>query len=202
MRPIFGQTAAGKISLLLVGFRWLVLVFICLPLRSLLRRLSGEWLESSGMLVWNVAVLLCKSLDPCRLFSVLNFRVAIIALQSYWPCHLRLDNLNVARSIGRLLDRGCLAEPLPLVKDEDLVAVVEYMIRTRVRKRSGSPRSQGMPRTSWVVSVWRISLVMLRLTLLLIWVGVISRSRSWMLGVPCLMPVTIGIPSCCNFIDS
>ena len=24
-----------------------------------------------------------------------------------WPCHLGIDNVNVARSIGRLLDRDC-----------------------------------------------------------------------------------------------
>ena len=28
-----------------------------------------------------------------------------------------IDNLNVARTLGRLLDRDCLAKPLPLVKD-------------------------------------------------------------------------------------
>ena len=49
------------------------------------------------------------------------------------PCHLGIDNLNVVRSIGRLLDADCLARPLPLVKDGDLVALVQYMIRTRGR---------------------------------------------------------------------
>ena len=44
-----------------------------------------------------------------------------------------IDNLNVVRSIGRLLDADCLAKPLPLVKDGDLVALVQYMIRTRGR---------------------------------------------------------------------
>ena len=69
---------------------------------------------------------------------------AIIALQSCWPCHLGIDYLNVARSFGRLLDRGCLAKPLPVVKDGDLVAIAQYMIRTcsretvRVTKIKGS----------------------------------------------------------------
>ena len=44
-----------------------------------------------------------------------------------------IDNLNVARSIGRLLEQGCLAKPLPLIKDGDLVAIAQYMIRTRGR---------------------------------------------------------------------
>ena len=46
-------------------------------------------------------------------------------------CHLGFDNLNVARTVGRLLDKDCLAEPLPLVKDGDLIVVVQYMIRPR-----------------------------------------------------------------------
>ena len=57
-----------------------------------------------------------------------------VALQAYWPCHLGIDNLNVARSIGRLLDFDCLTKPLPLVKDGDLIALVQYMIRTRGRE--------------------------------------------------------------------
>ena len=42
-----------------------------------------------------------------------EFRGAIIAMQAYWPCHLGIDNLNVARSIGRLLDHDCLVKLLP-----------------------------------------------------------------------------------------
>ena len=61
-------------------------------------------------------------LERCRAFIVVpgplhaEFWGAIIALQSCWPCHLGIDNLNVARTIGRLLDRGCLAKPLPWSK--------------------------------------------------------------------------------------
>ena len=56
---------------------------------------------------------------------------AIVAMRAYWPCHLGTDNLHVARTIGRLLDRDCLAKRLPLVVDGDLVALAQYMIRTR-----------------------------------------------------------------------
>ena len=82
-------------------------------------------------------------LERCRAFlpvpGVLQtvqraeFWGAIVALQAYWPCHLGIDNLNVVRSIGRLLDADCLANPLPLVKDGDLVALVQHKIRTRGR---------------------------------------------------------------------
>ena len=50
-----------------------------------------------------------------------------------WPCHLGIDNLDVARTIGRLLDRDCLAKPLRLVKDGDLAALAQCMIRARGR---------------------------------------------------------------------
>ena len=50
-----------------------------------------------------------------------------------WPCHLGIENLNVARTLGRLLDRDSLVRPLPLVKDGDLIALAQHMIRTRGR---------------------------------------------------------------------
>ena len=62
-----------------------------------------------------------------------EFWGAILALQAYWPCHVGVDNLDVVRGIGRLLDADCLAKPLPLAKDGELVALVQYMIRTRGR---------------------------------------------------------------------
>ena len=79
----------------------------------------------------------CRAFLPVpgviQTFQRAEFWGAIVALQAYWPCHLGIDNLNVVRSIGRLLDADCLAKPLPLVKDGDLVALVQYMIRTRGR---------------------------------------------------------------------
>ena len=44
-----------------------------------------------------------------------------------------VDNLNAAITIGRLLDRDSLTKPLPLVRDGDLVALAQNMIRTRGR---------------------------------------------------------------------
>ena len=63
-----------------------------------------------------------------------EFWGAIVALQAYWPCHLGIDNLNTARTIGRLLDKDCLVKPLLLLEDGDFVALVQYMIRTRGRE--------------------------------------------------------------------
>ena len=63
-----------------------------------------------------------------------EFWGAIVALQAYWPFHSGIDNVNVARTIGRLLDEGCLVKPLPLVKDGDLIALVQKMISSRGRE--------------------------------------------------------------------
>ena len=63
-----------------------------------------------------------------------EFWGSFLAMQAYWPCHLGIDNLNVAGSISRLLDHDSLVKPLPFVKDCDLVALVQYMIRSRGRE--------------------------------------------------------------------
>ena len=62
-------------------------------------------------------------LERCRAFLTVpgvmqtvqraEFWGAILAMQAYWSCHLGIDNLNVARCIGRLLDHGSLVRPLP-----------------------------------------------------------------------------------------
>ena len=90
--------------------------------------------------VWSVAEECGDArLERCRAFMPVpgpsqtvqrsEFWGAVIALQSCLPCHLGIDNLNVARSIGRLLDRCCLAKPVLSVKDGDWVALVQYMVQ-------------------------------------------------------------------------
>ena len=86
--------------------------------------------------VWGVAEECSDArLERCRAFmpSVLNSGVLLL------PCtrtglHLGIDNLNVARTVGRLLANDRLVKPLPLVKDGDLVALAQYMIRSRGRQ--------------------------------------------------------------------
>ena len=63
-----------------------------------------------------------------------EFWGASVAMQANWPCHFGIDNFNVARTVGRLLDKDSLVKPLPLVKDGDLVALVQYIVRTRGRE--------------------------------------------------------------------
>ena len=105
-------------------------------------------------------------LERCRAFLLVpGGRLFNVLMQAYWPCHLGIDNLSVARTIGRLLDKDCLAMPLPLVKDGDLAALVQYMIRSRGRE-TVRVRSKGMLKMLMFSQVgfgWRISLEMLRL---------------------------------------
>ena len=99
-------------------------------------------------------------LERCRAFMPVpgvmqtvqraEFWGAILAMQAYWPCHLGHD---------------CLVEPLPLVKDGDSVAIVQYMIRTR-----GRETVRGMLRMLMFSKIrfgWWINRRMLRLILLL-----------------------------------
>ena len=110
---------------------------------------AGVYLPASELsfdgLVWATAEDYGDArLERCRAFLPVpgvmqtvqraEFWSAIVAVQAYWPCHLGIDNLNVARCIGRLLDHDCLTKPLPLVKDGDLIALVRFMIRTRGRE--------------------------------------------------------------------
>ena len=57
------------------------------------------------MLVWSVAVLSCRFLGVMQTVQRAEFWGAIVAMQAYWPRHSGIDNLNVARTLGRLLDR-------------------------------------------------------------------------------------------------
>ena len=68
---------------------------------------------------------------------------AVVSLQACWPCHLGIDNLNVARSIGRLLDVDCITKPVPLVKDGDLIALAQFMIRARGRETLRVAKDKG-----------------------------------------------------------
>ena len=110
---------------------------------------AGFYLPASELafegLIWRTAEEYGDArLERCRAFLPVpgvmqtvqraEFWGTILAMQAYWPCHLGIDNLHVARSIGRLLDHDRLVRPLPLVKDGDLIALVQYMIHTRGRE--------------------------------------------------------------------
>ena len=104
---------------------------MCLPAPEL--AVDGAvWGVAEGYGQWHVER--CRAFmsvpGPMQTVQRAELWGVIVALQSYWPCHLGIDNLNVAWSV-RLLDHGCLAKPLSLIRDGDLVAVNQRMIRAR-----------------------------------------------------------------------
>ena len=71
---------------------------------------------------------------PLQSVQRAEFWSAILALQAFWPGLLCIAYLIVVRSIGRLLDHGSLSKPLPLVKDGDLISIVQHLIHARGRE--------------------------------------------------------------------
>ena len=55
----------------------------------------------------------------------------IFALQASCGVHLGVDNLNVVRHVGRLLDGGPGARPFEIVKDGDLLCIIDRMLQLR-----------------------------------------------------------------------
>ena len=88
------------------------------------------------MLAWSVAELFLPVPGVMQTVQRAEFWGAIVAMQAYWPCHVGIDKLNVARTtvlVGCWIGTAWL-NLLPLVKDGDLVALAQYMIRTRGRE--------------------------------------------------------------------
>ena len=138
--PVVCFGIGGCLDLVVLVTRTLGLPLLVIKLSV---TLSGE-LAFDGS-VWRTAEDYGDSrLERCRGFLPVlgvmqtvqraEFWGATVASQACWSCHLGIDNLNVARTAGRLLDKGCIVKFLPLVNDRDLVALVQYMIRTRGRE--------------------------------------------------------------------
>ena len=69
---------------------------------------------------------------PLQSVQRAEFWGALMDLQAYYSFHLGTDNLDVARTIGRLLDHGSLSTLLPLVKDGDLAAIVQHIVTAKM----------------------------------------------------------------------
>ena len=55
----------------------------------------------------------------------------ILALQASCGVHLGVDNLNVVRHVGRLLDNNLGARPFEILKDGDLLCLIHRMLLLR-----------------------------------------------------------------------
>ena len=177
----------------------LVLVFICLLLSLRLRVRFGERQKSMVMIDWSVAVLLCLFPGSCKPFSVPSSGVLLLPCRRIGLAVWGIDTLNVAWSLGRLLDHGSLIEPLPLVEDGVLIAPVQCMIRTRgrdtVRFTKVKWHAEDVDVQHGLVRL-EDQVGMLKLILLLTWVVVTSLKYLLMLGVGCSRLVVIGILFC------
>ena len=100
---------------------------------------------------WNSVGRLCG----CRVLSSLSS--VLSSGGPLWPCKpfdlgfFGVDNLNVVRSIGRLLDNGGFSTPLPLVKDGDLIAVVQHLILARDADTVKATKG-----TLWCFILWEV----------------------------------------------
>ena len=73
----------------------------------------------------------CSVPGPLQSFQRAEMWGVILALQSSGAVHLGVDNLGVVRHVGRLLD-GCHGPvPFELVKDGDLLLLIQRMLRLR-----------------------------------------------------------------------
>ena len=72
-------------------------------------------------------------LGLCSLFREAEMLGVILALQSSSAVHLGVDNFCVVRHVGRLLDGHHGSIPLELVKDGDLLLLIERMLHLRGR---------------------------------------------------------------------
>ena len=155
--PVFGLMVAGRI-IPFGGFE-VAGAGVYIPAPEEASR--GAIFESMVMLGWSGAVPLCWTSPNCSACRILGG-------------HLGIYNLNVVRSIGRLLDHGSLSKPLPVVEDGDLIAIVRHMLHARGRDTVSVTKVKDKLlrlMLSKVGFAWRIGSVMMRLTLLLILVG-------------------------------
>ena len=117
-------------------------------------------------------------------------RRAILALQSSGAVHLGVDNLSVVRHVGRLLDGRCGSVPFELVKDGDLLVLIERMLH--LWTLLGLLRLRVMLMRVWFLTVGFGRLVMTLLMRLLTLDVVELAILSLMLVVICLGSVVAG----------
>ena len=164
-----------------LDFHGRVRVVQSMYLPAALHGIEASWLASVSLrkLRSSIRSVVWSRRQPMALQSVQRAEMwgVILALQSSSAVHLGVDNLGVVRHVGRLLDGRPGSTPFELVKDGDLLLLIESMLQTRF----GFARSRVM-----VIIVWWIDLVIVLLVRLLTLVVGESAILSLMLGVICL----------------
>ena len=73
----------------------------------------------------------CSVPGPLQTVQRAEFWGVILALQASCGVHLGIDNLNVVRHVGRLLDNNLGARPFEILKDGDLLCLIHRMLLLR-----------------------------------------------------------------------
>ena len=73
----------------------------------------------------------CSVPGPLQSVQMAELWSVILALQASCGVHLGVDNLNVVRQVGRLLDGGLGARPFEIVQDGDLLCLVNRILHLR-----------------------------------------------------------------------
>ena len=129
----------------------------------------------------------------------------ILALQSFDAVHLGVDNLSLVRHVGRLLNGHHGSAPFELVKDGDLLLLIERMPHlrgldtVRITKVKGHA-DEGVVLDGRVREIDRVVTTLLMRLLTLVVEGL--EMLSLMLVVTCLGSVGVGILSFLIFIGS
>ena len=130
--PMFGLIVVlSLIRLLVFPTQVLVSLLIMLPLFGMSD--AGDRLIFFTVLIISRLVGVSTPLFLClfSLFRELKCGESILALQSSGAVHLGVDNLGVVRHVGRLLDGRPGRLLFELVKDGDLLLLINRMLHLR-----------------------------------------------------------------------
>ena len=73
----------------------------------------------------------CSVPGPLQSVQKAELWGVILALQAFGGVHLGVDNLNVVRHVGRLLDGGFGTRPFEVLKDGDLLFLIHRLLCLR-----------------------------------------------------------------------
>ena len=93
------------------------------------------WGHVDSVIQGNRAVASCRGYcsvpGPLQTVQRAELWGVILALQASCGVHLGVDNLNVVRHVGRLLDNNLGARPFEILKDGDLLCLIHRMLLLR-----------------------------------------------------------------------
>ena len=123
----------------------------------------------------------CSIPGPLQTVQRAEMWGVILALQSSGAVHLGVDNLSVVRHVGRLLDGRHGPTPFELVKDGDLLLLIDRMLHLRGLGTVRITKVKGHEMRVWILTVgfemmigWVTMLLMRLLTLVVEGLAILS----------------------------